>query len=148
MSKLSHSLNVIVNDEPFEVFMSFSLLNRICFLMGDSAQIPLILQDAELREAVLIEALAVRDKKGKVVTRRGIDEISVSFEDIQNILEFASEHVADFTLGAVERSNKLMAAHFERIQGLQKQAAQSSSPATPTGPEDSPSKSPAASPSA
>lgn len=129
--KLPPFITIEVDGKPFEVFMSFALLNRVCYLMGDSTQIPLILQDAELREAVLTEALAERDAKGKVLNKRGVDDVAVSLEDIQNVLEFISEHVADFTVGTVERANSVMQARLGRINALQKA---SSSTATQTGP--------------
>ncbi len=138
---VSPILTITVDGNPREIFMSFALLNRVCYLMGDSTQVPLILQDPELREAVLIEALAERDSKGKVLKRYQMDEISVSFEDIQNLLEFVSEHVVDFTVAAVERANKVMAARMDRIGAIPKP---SSSTATLTGPESSASKTPAA----
>lgn len=133
---LPHSISIVVDGEPFEVFMSFAMLNRICYLMGDSAQIPLLLQDPELREVVLVECLALRDPKGKklVGKERGIDDVVVSFEDIQNVLEFVSEHVADFTVAAVEKAQKIMMRNQSRINALN---APSSSTPTPTGQEGS-----------
>lgn len=116
--KLPHELTIDIDGKPFSVFMSFALLNRICYLMGDSTQIPLILQDPELREAIIIECIAERDQKGKVTSRRGIDEVSIGFDDIQNMLEFVSEHVADFTVAAVERAHKVMLSRQARIDAL------------------------------
>jgi hypothetical protein len=140
-NKLPQFIDITVDGQPRQILMSFALVNRVCYMMGDATQIPMILQDAELREAVLVEALAERDAKGKVTSRKGIDEMDIAFDDIQNVLELVSEHVADFTMAAVERANRVMLARQARIQELQKG---SSSTATQTGPESSASKSPAA----
>ncbi len=115
---LPHQITVNIDDKPFEIFMSFALLNRICYIMGDSTQVPLILQDPELREAVLVECFAERDAKGKVLNRRTMEEISVGFEDIQNVLEFVSEHVVDFTMAAVERATRVMTSREARLKAL------------------------------
>lgn len=141
------TLTIKVNGDDREIFMSFALLNRITYLMGDSSQIPLILQDPELREVVLVEALAERDKNGKVLVKKNMDEMDVTFDAIQDVLEFVSEHVADFTLAAMERATKVMVKHNARIQALAPKAASASTP-SPTGQENSASKSAAASPSA
>lgn len=147
IEKARATITVKVNGEDREIFMSFALLNRVTYLMGDASQIPLILQDSELREVVLVEALAERDKNGKILNKKNMDEMDVSFDDIQNILEFVSEHVADFTLVAMERATKVMAKHQARILALAPKAASSSTPSQP-GQENSASKSAAASPSA
>lgn len=139
--KLPQFINITVDGQPREILMSFALINRVCYLMGDASQIPMILQDAELREAVLVEAFAERDSKGKMISRKGMDEIDVSFDDIQDVLELVSEHVADFTMAAVERANRVLLARKAQIEALQKP---SPSTATQTGPESSVSKSPAA----
>lgn len=139
--KLPQFIEVTVDGQPRQILISFALVNRVCYLMGDASQIPMILQDAELREAILVEAFAERDAKGKVINRKGIDEMEVSFDDIQNVLELVSEHVADFTMAAVERANRVMLARKAQIEALQNP---SSSTATQTGPESSASKSPAA----
>lgn len=141
VTALPYEITVNVDGVPRSIFMSFALLNRCCYLMGDSTQIPLILQDPELREALLVEVLADRDVKGKVIKRYGIDEVALSFDHIQDLLEFVSEHVADFTVAAVERANRVMASRKVRIEAIAKPL---SSTPTPTGPESSPSKSPAA----
>jgi hypothetical protein len=139
--KLPQFIEVKIDGEPRQILMSFALVNRVCYLMGDSTQIPMILQDAELREAVLIEAFAERDAKGKVINRKGMDEMEISFNDIQDTLELVSEHVADFTMAAVERANRVMLARKAQIEALQNP---SPSTPTPTGPESSVSKNPAA----
>jgi hypothetical protein len=136
---LPHTLNITVDGANFEFFMSFALLNRICYLMGDSTQIPLILQDPELREAILVECLALRDPKGKVIQKRELDEVSVSFDDVANLLEFVTEHVTDFTVASMERANKVLGRSQSRIDALKKP---SSSTPTQAGPESSVSKSP------
>lgn len=141
VATLPFEITVDVDGQARSIFMSFALLNRCCYLMGDSTQIPLILQDPELREAILVEVLSERDKFGKVISRKGMDEMTISFGHIQDLLEFVSEHVADFTVAAVERANRVMESRKARIDAIAKPL---SSTPTPTGPESSPSKSPAA----
>lgn len=119
--KPAPELQVIVNGVERTIFMSFALLNRCCYIVGGNEGIPLILQDSEMREAILVELLAERDEKGKVLKKYEIDELAVDFETVQNILEFVTGHVLDFTVAAAERSNRVLASQNDRLQKLAEQ---------------------------
>lgn len=132
------SITVKVDGAPFEIFMSFALLNRCCYIMGDNQDIPLILVNPEVREAILREVMAERGPKGKLINYRDLGDYEMAHEDYLNVLDFVSEHVADFTVAAVERSTKLLGKTQSRVDAIQKQTAKvSASTASPTGPEAS-----------
>lgn len=134
MSIKTPVLNVSVDGKPFEIFMSFALLNRCCYIMGENAHIPLILVDPEIREAILREVMALRDPKGKIESYRDLGEYEMSQDDYLNVLEFVAEHVADFTVAATERSARLLGKTQSRVDQIGKQTVKlSASTASPTG---------------
>lgn len=128
--KLPSSCTIKIDGEDFEVFMSFALLNRLAFLVGNPDDVHTIMLNPEMREAVLREMISKRDKKGKITQVVEIDSVEVSLEDVQTILDFAASHVMDFTVGALQRSTALQKKNFEQILALQKQTL----PSTAIGP--------------
>lgn len=98
---------VTLDDKPFEVFMSFGLLNAVARHVGNPDNIGLILLNSDLREMVLTELLSERSKSGAITKKREFGEVDISLEDCEKLLEFAAEHVLDFFLRALEKANKL-----------------------------------------
>ncbi len=129
--KLPMSCFVKVDDKEREVFMSFALLNRLAYLIGSVEQLPMIHLDPQIRDVFLVELLSERSKGGKITTKVDIGDCDVSLEDVQLVLDFASEHVLDFTLGALEKSAALQAKNQARMLNLK---------STQTGLESSASK--------
>ncbi len=120
--KLPTSITVTVNGEKKEIFMSFALLNRLSYLIGGPDQIPVAVQDPDLREALLKEMLTERSKSGKILHAEGtlanMEDLDVSMEDIHNLLDFCSEHVLDFTLAGLEKSKALQFRNQARLLNL------------------------------
>ena len=98
--------------------MSFALLNSIARHVGDPENIPLIEINADLREIVLKEMLAVRTPTGKVEQSREIDDVEISIEDAEKLLEFASEHVTDFIIRALEKAGARSKLTQEKVAAL------------------------------
>lgn len=116
--KLPMSFNIQVNDEQREVFMSFALLNRLSFLIGDVTNLPLVQTAPEMRTIILNELLAERTKSGREIKKLNLDELDIPLEHIQGLLDFACEHVLDFTLGAIEKSTALHKRNATRLLSL------------------------------
>jgi hypothetical protein len=123
VQKLPMSCHVTVNGKEHEVFMSFALLNRLAYLVGSVDQLPMIQINPEMRDMFLGELLAERSKGGKVVTPCDPGDCDISLEDVQLVLDFASEHVLDFTLGALEKSAALQAKNQARMLSLKSSQA-------------------------
>lgn len=115
---LSPSFDVKVNGEARTVFMSFALLNRLTFLLGSPDNVPLVHQNPELREAFMLELLAVRTKGGKVTQQVNLDEAEIDLEQVQELLTWASEHCLDFTIRALQNARKQQERHQVRISDL------------------------------
>lgn len=112
------SIKVTINGEEREVFMSFALLNHLVAIIEDVTRLPMIQTDPLVRSIFLTELLHVRTKGGKVTERVEIDDLDMSMDEIQDLLEFASEHVLDFTLGALERAAALQIKSQARMLSL------------------------------
>ena len=98
----SPSLHVTVDGQVREIFMSFGLLNQLTNIIGDMQNVGFVHVVPDIRAQVLNELLAERTKGGKVTKIVPHDEAEVSLEDIQKLLDFAVEHMLDFTLKATE----------------------------------------------
>lgn len=112
------SCTVKINGQDEEIFMSFGLLNSITRHVGDPDNISLITLNADLREIILKEMIAKRTPTGKVIEERQIDEIEISLDDIENLLEFAAEHATDFLIRALEKTNARSKQYQERLKAL------------------------------
>lgn len=133
--KLPTTFPIRVNGEVREVFMSYALLNRLAYLVGNPDHVPLIECDPETRDVVLVELLSERSKTGKIKERIELDMIEVDLDEIQALLNWAAESVLNFTLGAIENSKALQLKHQARVLRLM---------SSPIGLETSASKTPAA----
>lgn len=104
----SHRMTVTNGDKPHEIFMSFGLLNRITRYLGDIDQLPQLAVSPELQEAVLVEIFTERDKQGVALKVPTLDEIEVSLEEVESILDFVGEHIANFFMQTAEKAQKRM----------------------------------------
>lgn len=135
VEKLPSSITVKVNGLFQEIFMSFALLNTLTTIIGDVENVFLIQMNPDIRESVMKQMLAERTKGGKVTKAVELEDCEISLEDVQFLLDFASAHIMDFLLGAVEKATALGAMNTERMQALA---------STLTGLANSPSKNSAA----
>lgn len=117
--KLPMSYHLLVNEKQQEVFMSFALLNQLAYLLGDVQNTPMVHLNPEMREAFLRELLSERSKTGKITTEVKIDEVSLNHDEVLGLLDWAAEHVLDFTIGAIEKSKALQLRNQARMLALQ-----------------------------
>lgn len=133
---LNHTLSVTKDGKPCSLFMSFGLLNQLTRLMGDIDQLPMLAVDPVLQEKVLVEIFTERDARGNPTNIPSLYEVNVSIEDIDLILNFVGDHIANFFMVAAERSQKRVLALHEKL--LESQAKVSSlmptSPGSPVSP--------------
>jgi hypothetical protein len=118
---VSHRLTITNGDKPHEIFMSFGLLNRITRHIGNIDQLPLMAVSPELQETVLVEIFTQRDPKGEATSIPTLDEIQVSLEDVDRILDFVGDHISNFfTLTAEKAQKRAMIIHekMEKMSAL------------------------------
>lgn len=112
------SFNAIINGEHREIFMSFALLNRVSFLVGNMENLHEVMLNPEMREAILVEMLAERTQSGKLVKQYALDEVVISNQDVMNLLDFVGEHLLDFFMGALKKSQALQLKHLPTASSL------------------------------
>jgi hypothetical protein len=98
--------------------MSFALLNRLAYIIGDPERIGLILLDPTIREVVLKELIAKRSKTGRVLEPVEIEDTDISQEHIEALLDWAAEHVMVFTVRLAEKSAAHALRHQEKLLNL------------------------------
>lgn len=128
VEKIPDSIRLMVNGVSIEVFMSFNKLNRCNFLMGGIENLPLIMMSPEMSSAILCEMLAEKGKHLK------LEDVDINTDDAQQLLDFVSKHLLDFTLGAMERAEALQEKNKARTGNLAAVRASLSTPTTP-GPQ-------------
>lgn len=112
-------LEVKINGDSKQLFMSYALLSRCTLIVGGPDQVPLLASDVEIQEKVLLEVLTVREKKNIVFKPETLDEIEVSLEDISLILDWVGSHIVDFfmkqTVKAVDQAKR----YQKQVESLQ-----------------------------
>lgn len=117
-TKLSDHFEVKINDENREIFMSFALLNRLMFLIGDPDNIGLVSVNTDLREAIMHELLQKRSKSGKITEAVEVEDCYITLDDAQSLLDWATEHCMVFTLRALEKSIQLQERNKDKLSAL------------------------------
>jgi hypothetical protein len=105
---MTETITVTLNGEPKEILMSMGLLNELSAKLGDVDAIPELSVNAELRESIMISALADRDNRGKLVDPEiNLFSLDISTEDTLRLLDWVGEHVADFFLKSMAQTKSL-----------------------------------------
>lgn len=94
--------------------MSFAKLNRVHFLVGANTDEREIFVNPQLRESILCHMVS---DKGKLLE---LDDINMSNEDVLKVLGFASDHLVDFMMTAMEKATTLNENYKPRAEALAK----------------------------
>lgn len=109
-----------LGEEEREIFMSFGLLNDLTRLVTDPSEVPRMLLDPELRDAVLKELLAERKKSGKVLKDLpDVEDIDADPGEIEKLLDWTMEHVMAFFVRSLQKTAKMGERHLETLKSLQ-----------------------------
>ena len=112
-------ITVTVDDKEKELFMSFGLLNELATELGDPARVAAIPIDSELREFTLMAILADRKKSGKILKAvEDYDDIDISIEDAEKILDWAMEHTLGFFVRSLQKVTAATKKHETAIEDL------------------------------
>jgi hypothetical protein len=98
------TLSVIVDGAPVDLFMSYGLLTELARTVSSIDAIASLDLDNDTRDAFLGSVLADRTKSGKVKTKRALDELDISLEDVERTLNWGKEHLLGFFLRRVENA--------------------------------------------
>lgn len=115
---LSPTLSIKLNDKDHEVFMSYGLLNRLTRHLGNIDHLPILAVDPALQETVLVEVFTTRDSKGNATSTPTLHELAISLDDIDKVLDFVGEHIADFFTRAAEKAQARMVRINGRVEAM------------------------------
>ena len=119
MADLDPRINVTVDGEDREIFMSFGLLNELTSWLGSPEALPAIFVKAEMRSEMLSRLLAERKKSGKLITPvADIDDVEIELADVQRLLQWATEHVLSFFLQSLTVLKGVLERDEEKMTGL------------------------------
>lgn len=102
-----------------EVKMTYGLLDALCVTCGDIDGALMVSVDNDLRTEVLNQIFADRDERGNIQTPANLFALDMSPEDVQRLLDWVQEHVADFFLKALEGAVATKNREGDRIKALQ-----------------------------
>jgi len=116
---MSDKLSVTFEGNDRELFMSYGLLNELAKLVGSPEVAPSISLDEHLRAEVLAACLAERKPSGKVTQKvKDMDDLDISIDDIESILDWATEHVLNFFVRSLGKMLKRVEANKDVLEGL------------------------------
>jgi hypothetical protein len=77
--------------------------------MGSVDDLPQLAVNPELQETIMLEVFTRRAKTGEVeFAPASLDELEVSLDDMELVLEFVGDHIASFFMRAAENMQERM----------------------------------------
>jgi hypothetical protein len=128
---MSDKITITYEGKEREIFLSYGLLNELARIVRSPDLAPSITIDEDLREEVLAACLAERKASGKITKPvADIEDIDMSIEDVERLLDWATEGVLSFfvrSLGKmvkqVEQNKDTLVALKSSLDGLQASAS-------------------------
>ncbi|MGO7308761.1 hypothetical protein ACCS91_33440 [Rhizobium ruizarguesonis] len=116
---MTEKLTITQDGRERELFMSYGLLNVLSIAVGSPELVPSMSLDDQLRGEVLAAVLAERKVTGKVIKPvEDLDDIDVSIDDVEAILDWAGEHLMGFFMRRLAKSAKHVEKHKDLLVGL------------------------------
>lgn len=118
--KLSDKITIKIDNEDYELFMSFGLLHKLASLVETPEMVPQMLVVGDLREKVLRVLLTKRDRSGKVIGDpvENIDDVLISRKDAEKVLTWAMEHVLDFFVESLRKIREMSERRGKDLEDL------------------------------
>lgn len=118
-TSVNPNMTVKRGDSAHTIFMSFALLNRLTRHLGNLDELPLLSINPELQETIILEVFTVRDKSGNPTdVPSNLEEIDVSLDDMDKVLNFVGDHIANFFTRSAENAAKRMKKIHEKVTAL------------------------------
>lgn len=115
---MSDTITIKQNDEDRELFMSFGLLNELTRIIGTPDRVPQVALDPNLRDEFLTALFAKRKKSGKIEEAADIEDLDVSYEDVELVLRWAQEHVMSFFVRSFRQIKAVTDKHEAEVMNL------------------------------
>lgn len=116
---MTDKLTITFAGQERELFMSYGLLNELAKLVGSPEVAPSITLDEHLREEVLKACLAERKASGKITAAvKDMDDLDISVEDVERILDWATENVLNFFVRSLGKMVQRVEANKDTLEAL------------------------------
>ena len=119
------SLSVTIDGTPVDLFMSYGLLTELSRTVPNLDAIPGLDLNHDVRDAFLGAIFAERSKSGKIKTKRAVEDLDISIDDIERTLNWGKEHLMGFFLRRVENAQ----GHATKINAVLGQSSSTGTPA-------------------
>lgn len=97
VEKPEDTITIELAGEPYEVFMSAGLASRLQFMVANTESLMEIYSNLPLQIALVVECLAPRDTRGKIVSKDlSLDDFDLGREEYRNLLKWVQEHIVYF----------------------------------------------------
>ncbi len=117
-NKVSDTILIKQDGESRELFMSFGLLNELVRLFDSPDRVNTIAADHDLRNQVLKSSLAKRTNTGKPTHPVDLEDVEISIDDVENVLEWSSAHVLGFFIRSLKKVVTLTQKNQADMEGL------------------------------
>lgn len=113
------NLEVTLNGNKESIFMSYALLNRLSVIVNGADGVSLLATDPSLQEQVLFEVSTKREGKTVVFRPEDLDDVQISIEDMDKLIDWVGGHIIDFFLKSTEKMVKNAEKYKGRLESLQ-----------------------------
>lgn len=114
----SDTLDVKINGEGRELYMSFGLLNLLATMVPTPELVPTMSLDPEARTAILTACFTPRKKSGKATEEIDIDDMEFSIEDAESTLGWVTDHLMAFFVRALRKVMATTEANKDELANL------------------------------
>lgn len=101
------------------VLMSLGLLNELTTLVGDPTNVGSVDFDPEIQADVIEACIVERSPFGKRKGEANIDELVVTVQDVELLLDWVKAHVMDYFVRRLTANAALVNRHQESLKGLE-----------------------------
>lgn len=125
-------LKITVNNQEKEVFMSGGLIRQLMPIAGGLTDFADVYADVEVQNALIVEALRPRDKRGAAYANVTVDDYEMTIEDTDKLVGWIMEHVLYFFVNSLTSAKSLADKNQGTMEAVQKLTQlQTGSPALP-----------------
>jgi hypothetical protein len=130
---ISDSLEILIDEKPAKIFMSFPLLTRVTMAIGSMDQIPALAVSPDMQELVTKVLLQKSHFKNAKLEDIDLETLNISVADGQKLITWAGEHALDFLLKGLEQVAQLAQKNQNAMEHLTKVVQASSSTPSSSG---------------
>ena len=115
---LPNKKKITINGEVVEVFMSYGMINQLAQGIGDAETTATLHSSAIARNFILQMLLSKRSDDGQITEEINVRTLDADVDEINDLLQWAGQHLYNFFLKAMERVIAMEAGNREKVMAL------------------------------